>query len=414
MKKFFTLSMLFFLAAAAHAGIFIYQPKNQLITFDEIIMLEGVGRDLVSLKVNNQHLDFSAEDEFACGLVLNPGKNLIEVRAMDQQNKKYVETLQVLHLKAFPDVEELYDGRRHWARNQIIYLATIGLIEAYPDGNFYPANPTTRGELATWLSRIKKLPLPALTEDVFFDVPKEHWRAPYIKAAVTAGFLKGYNQEIFGLDDPVSRREAADVAVKVEGLEIIDKIKPLFIDVPKGQEGSKPIYSAQEKGLLIGVSRDIPIYDPDRALNRAEAAVLLARFSYSLDHVRDLFDFAGGYTQANLCKLNIEPQIVDFTVEPATISKGGRSDLKLRLKIAPRTGFYPISKVKVDLRKLGGVADVEMFDDGTHGDKEKSDLVYSLNVSLEPLSSGQKYIGATVIDRLGWEVKKEAALVILE
>ncbi|HVN66856.1 MAG TPA: S-layer homology domain-containing protein, partial [Candidatus Sulfotelmatobacter sp.] len=274
--------------------------------------------------------------------------------------------------------------------------------------------PVTRGEFATWLARIKNFPVPRLDKDVFFDVPKEHWRAPYVKLAVDAGYMKSYPNNTFGLDDPISRREAAGIAVQVEGTAIIEKIKTMFRDVPQTERGATPIYTARDKGLVVGLSDKTAVYDPERALTRAEAAMLLSRFAEAQAGFRDLFDFESGYTREHYCALNIPPEILAFTVEPSQVGRKEKTTLKLKARIAPRAKFSPLAKVKVDLSQLGGLPDAEMFDDATHGDETAGDLTYSLNTSFQPLEAGEKTLRVTATDKLGWEGKAESPLLIVE
>ena len=408
MKKIGLLLILLQLASLAGAEIRIYEPHDKLQTFSETVMLRGQAQP-GAVVIERVPLKTRSDGTFTCGLVLRPGKNLIEISSGDQ-----VKTLRILKADTFPDIESLYEDKRHWARSQIVYLTTLGYIEGYPDGNFHPGEPVTRGEFATWLVRAKNAPVPKLTDDVFFDVPKEHWRAPYVKAAVDAGFMRGFSNDTFGIDDPISRREAADIAVRVEGLSIIEKIKPLFHDVPPQERGAVPIYTASRSGLVIGISEKVPVYDPDRALTRAEAAMLISRFARPQAGFRGLFDFETGYTVERFCKLDLPPEIAAFTVEPAQAAKGQTTSLKLRAQIAPRQYFFPLAKVKADLSDIGGMPDAEMYDDGTHGDEREGDLVYSLNVQYTPAGGGEKILGVTATDRLGWEGKAETSLLVLE
>jgi hypothetical protein len=407
MRKFLWPLFLFLLASSALAVIFEPQDKNKY--FSEIIYLRGQIEGAGELAVNDQPLKINPDRTFFCGLVLKSGKNLVEVKRNEQQQR-----IRLLRLVSFPDIEQLYEGKKHWAESQIVYLATLGIIEGNPDGNFYPGNAVSRGEFATWLARLKKLSVPQLTEDAFPDVPKEHWRAGFIKAAVAAGYLKPFANGNLGLDDPISRREAAEITVASEGLGIIEKIKPLFVDVPQQERGAVPIYTAQESGLVIGVSKDIPIYDPERALTRAEAAMLLSRFYTAQEGFRNLVDFEMGYTAAQYCGLDVAPEISYFTVEPAEIPSRQATTIKLRAQLSPRGKFYPVSKVKADLSELGGMPDAELFDDGTHGDEESGDSVFSLNASFTPAESSEKTILLTAIDRLGWEGKATAAITVTE
>ncbi|MFH1576150.1 MAG: S-layer homology domain-containing protein [Candidatus Margulisiibacteriota bacterium] len=415
MKKWLVLLLLLLaLSTAALAGIFIYEPKDKTTTFDKVVMLKGIGKDLKIIKINDQAIPVNSKGAFACGLVLRPGKNLVEIRALDLYGDHFVKSLSLLGMRTFPDVESPYEGKKHWARNQIVYLASLGFIEGYPDDNFYPGNPVTRGELATWIARTKQLSVPALTEDVFFDVPKEHWRAPYVKAVVDAGYMKGYDNQTFGLDDPISRRKAAEVVVATEGIDVVERVKPLFIDVPKAERGAFPIYLAKEKGLLKGVSENLPVYEPDRALTRAEAAVLLARFDRSQNAVQWLFNFDKGFTSAAYSAVNLEPKIISFTINPVTIIARQKSTVRLQAQLDPRQNLSPISKVSVNLTELGGMPDVQLFDDGSHGDLEKDDQIYTLNLSFEPKESGSKMLYVIAVDRLGWQGGGEASLTIVE
>ncbi|MGB9613333.1 MAG: S-layer homology domain-containing protein [Candidatus Margulisiibacteriota bacterium] len=387
----------------------VYEPEDKSRTFAEILWLRGKVEGTGSLFVNNQFLKTTPDGSFSCGLVLNPGKNLVELRREKQKQE-----IRILRLVSYPDIEELYDQKKHWARGQIVYLSTLGIIEGEPDGNFYPGRAISRGEFATWLARAKNLPLSVLTQDVFFDVPKEHWRAPYIKAVVDAGLIVPYNRELFGIDDPISRREAAEIAVRTEGLGIVKKIIPLFKDVPKEEKGAEPIYTAWERGLVIGVSKDIPVYDPARALTRAEAATLIYRFSMVQTSINHLNNYELGYDSSRYCSLNVSPEVIAFKVEPFQVRIQQTSSLKIRAEIASRESFSPMAKVRVDLTPLGGIPDAEMFDDGTHGDEKENDLVYSLNVSYTPSEPGEKILKVIATDKLGWEGKKETSLLVVK
>lgn len=384
-----------------------------MTTFKDIEILQGTGRNISSLKVNGQEIDLDAKGAFTCGLVLRRGKNLVEIQVLERNGQRTIKKLRILALKTFPDIETLYEGQKHWARNQIVYLSTLGFIEGYPDDNYYPGNPITRGEFATWLARTKKLRIPTLTDDVFFDVPKEHWRAPFIKAVIDAGYMKGYDELSFGIDDPISRRRAAQIVLSTEGIGVVEKVKPLFIDVPKAERGAFPIYIAKEKGLVKGVSSDLPVYEPERALTRAEAAVLLSRFNRSQNAIQYLFNFAKGFSQA-YCKLNVKPEVLAFTTTPDSIRANEESIIHLQAQIAPRQGFSSISEVTVDLLELGGAPDVKLYDDGSHGDQVKEDGYYSLNLTLKPKESGSRTIRVKAVDRFGWSGENEATLLILE
>jgi hypothetical protein len=409
MRKLLWVFPFFLLVSLAAAEIKLFNPADKFLTFGETLMLQGKIVPAAPLLVNGTPFSPAADGSFGCGLVLHGGKNLIVVSSGEERK-----TLRVLRLLTYPDIEQSYEDKKHWARGQIVYMTTLGIVEGYPDGNFYPGNPVTRGEFATWLAKVKKLPIVSLEGDVFFDVPKEHWRAPFVKAVTDAGYIAPYSRELFGIDDPISRREVANIAVKTEGLGIIARITPLFRDVPQEELGAAPIYTAREKGLVIGVNPDLPVYDPERAITRAETATLVSRFYTAQLGVRYLADFEQGYGGDKLCQLNVAPRFTAFTITPETMPVGKLATVKLRATLASREAFAPLAKVKIDLTAVGGLPDAEMFDDATAGDETAGDLTYSLNISYEPRIAGDKLLRVTASDKLGWEGKSESYLSVVE
>ncbi|MFH1541487.1 MAG: S-layer homology domain-containing protein [bacterium] len=415
MKKIVVLFLAFqLLSTVALAGIELFDLHNQLVTFAEVVELRGRVDQPQIIKVNGNEIVFRARDgAFKCGLVLQPGKNLVQVTAVDEAGRSSKIERQILKLTTFDDLEIFYAGKRHWAREQIVYLSTLGFIEGYPDNNYYPSQPVSRGEFATWLARVRGLPIAEKIEaDVFYDVPREHWRAPYIKAAYEAGLVLPLQNDFFGLEEPITRREVAQMALKIEELESSEDLKPFFVDVLREEEGAQPIYMAGRRGLIRGVFEDIPVFDPDRSLTRAEAAVLLARFSKSLVGVQRLFDFSRDYSPNNFCRVNIPPQINSLIIEPERARSQEKKTIIITASFAERKGFYGLAKVKVDLSEIGGPVEAEMKDDGEQGDLVAGDLNYTLSIVLPLNEPGSKLITVTAIDQLGWEEQKQAYLRI--
>ncbi len=392
----------------------IEQPKDKTLTNQDLITLSGSGDNLNSVTVNDIPVEINADGAFSCGLLLGPGKNYVEVKAWDNSGKFQEKTLRVLRLVSFPDAEITYDERKHWARHEILTLASLQIVEGYPDGNFYLSQPVTRGEFATWLVKAKGLPVGLEYQDVFFDVPKEHWRSPYIKIAYQKGYMKPVAPNIFGVDEPLTRGEAADIVYAAEGGKFLKEIPSLFYDVPENNPFYVEIKKARESGLLKGISRTVPIFQPNREITRAECAILFSRFGRIKWMEKWLFDFRYGYNSETLCKINTAPTITYVAADPSSFSIFDENPIvALTAGVSDRQGLEDILSLKADISDLGGPPDAEMRDDGTYGDEKKGDGIYTLRFMATSEAYGEKVITVTATDKSGWTGTGQASITVV-
>ncbi|MFH1387121.1 MAG: S-layer homology domain-containing protein [bacterium] len=396
--RMFWLAFFLLISTPVMADIKITSLLPNSETYNDVLVLNGVNVQGKTITINEASVPLEEGGAFSCALILNPGKNLIEIKG--DKEKKY---LKVLKLISYPDVQKTTEGKKHWAAKEIAALSTLGIIEGSQDGNFYPGKPITRGEFATWLARAKQLPIKKVTADVFFDVPKEHWRAPYVKAVVLAGYITPFPNKLFGVEDPISRSEAAEISARIEGGGMKAKTTKIFRDVDVLEGGVQPIYAAQNQGSVQGVSKNATVLDPERALTRAEAAVIVSRLKKVQEDITALFNYKKEYTR--LCGINIKPTIKSLKIEPNPIDLGTTTNIRLIVELAPRGKFAPIIGVKADLSSLGGPTEAIM---------EKNNNVYYFDYSFQPKESGEKKLGVTAVDRLGWESKREAMLLTVE
>ena len=375
-------------------------PKDKTTTQEMILTLKGTGKNLQSARVNGIMVDVH-DNSFSCGLVLSPGKNFAKIEVWDKLGNYEVYTRRVLRLVSYPDAEELYNDKPHWAKFLVVTLSTLGIIEGYPDNNFYLNKSLTRGELATWISRAKGYKTFIPSKDVFRDVPKEHWRAPFIKEIADKGFMRGDDQGFFGVDIPVSRGEAAFTSIKAEGSGFEKEVVSIFYDVPESYPFYDQIKIAKSKGLVKGISWKTAIFEPQRDITRAEAAVLLSRYNRVKWLRKWLYDFNQGYNY--FCKINTPPIIKDVQTSPTSIVLDGAIPVNLRVKVEDREGVESLLYVKADISQFLGPPDAEMHDDGEKGDAKKEDGEYVLQFIASPESTGEKTIKITAIDKLGWQ-----------
>ncbi|MEF3244931.1 MAG: S-layer homology domain-containing protein [Caldisericaceae bacterium] len=114
----------------------------------------------------------------------------------------------------FKDVPEDY-----WAKDQIDYLVTKGVIAGFPDGTFKPETPVTREQFAKMICIAKGLKEYKPSTPTFKDVSASRWSFGYVEAAVKAGYIKGYPNGIFKPENSITRQELAVLGVRVVGKE---------------------------------------------------------------------------------------------------------------------------------------------------------------------------------------------------
>lgn len=398
--------------SASALTLSLESPKDKLTTYDEVITLSGRGSGFSTLAVNRVRMDWEKDGTFSCGLVLNRGKNFVEVIGWDPSGKPLKEVRRVLRLITFPDMEQKYDGRLHWARRAVIGLASLGIAEGYPDGNFYPNHPLTRGEMASWLARSEGLLLLPPSQDVAQDVPKEHWRAAAIQAVLDKKYMLLQSNNFFGINEPLTRGEAAKIVIDAEGRAFEEEVKEAFLDVPDTHPFFSQIETAKEKKLMRGISLKSPLFEPNRDITRAEAAILYSRFGRVKWMTKWLFDFNQGFEPRAYSRINTAPRVVWASVMPASIPAIDETPVRLVARIEDREGRENILTVKADLSDLDGPPDAEMYDDGTHGDAQANDSEFALSFSAAPQSWGEKTIVVTAIDRYGWQGSGQTTLAV--
>lgn len=127
-------------------------------------------------------------------------------------------------------------------------LADLKIMQGDPDGNMRTEDPVSRAEFAKIAVASSKYHSSVATGTAvspFRDVPYSHWAAPYIRAAVSYGYCRGYLDATFRPDDQVLFEEALTMLLKVLGYTEED----FGYSWPYGQIGL-----ADQLGITDGVS----------------------------------------------------------------------------------------------------------------------------------------------------------------
>ena len=279
---------------SAAALIEVEAPADKLITRDKSIEVRGsVLKDETVVEVNALPVDIE-EKTFIKEIGLEQaGKHLIVVRAQDKDGTEEEVKRRVLRLVTFMDVAE-----DHWAIEPIGYCGTAGLIEGYPDGTFRPNRALSRAELATLLVRAKGEELPEVKRNVFPDIPKSHWAAPYIQAAKDMGLVKGYPDGTFKPNNEINKVEGVVVLARFNGA-IDEPVEPLaegpYKDLVARHWAAYLVLQAQEMELLEYITGQM--FWPKKELSRAEVVEILSKTIFARDKIRDLLDWEVGFEE---------------------------------------------------------------------------------------------------------------------
>lgn len=98
-------------------------------------------------------------------------------------------------------------------------LADEGIINGYSDGTFRPSGEITRAEASAIIVRSAELDPDEASENIYSDIPENHWAQGYIMAATDAGILNGFGNGSFSPEGKVTYNQIIKMIVCMLGLE---------------------------------------------------------------------------------------------------------------------------------------------------------------------------------------------------
>lgn len=99
-----------------------------------------------------------------------------------------------------------------WAQASLNRLAVEGILKGYDDGSLMPQKSITRAEFTTILVKALGMPMVQSHEDHFVDVLPSHWAFDYIETAYHHGWITGIEKNgrrYFEPNRPLNRAEMA-------------------------------------------------------------------------------------------------------------------------------------------------------------------------------------------------------------
>jgi hypothetical protein len=170
---------------------------------------------------------------------------------------------------SFPDIQ------KHWARQYIEPLATLGVVVGYPDGKFKPDDPMTRTEFAAIINKGFNSSTKRPVND-FVDVPRDYWGYSAIQTAYQRGFLEGYPDRRFQPGKNIPRVEVLLSLANGLGLQPEDiGVVSMYTDASQIPNYAIPAIAAATERQMVVNYPNLNQVTPNRTATRAEVAAFV-------------------------------------------------------------------------------------------------------------------------------------------
>ena len=173
------------------------------------------------------------------------------------------------------------DVNNHWAKDNMLFVVSRGLLSGTSATTFSPNTGMTRGMFVTALGRLAGVDPTDYQASMFTDVKEDAYYAPYVNWAAKTGVVSGTTDTTFAPDTNINREQMAVImknyAAKLgytipKTLEVVN-----FADSAGISSWAKEaVKSMQQAGILAGKTNNC--FDPAGTATRAEVATVLRRF----------------------------------------------------------------------------------------------------------------------------------------
>ena len=173
------------------------------------------------------------------------------------------------------------DIQNHWAADNILFVASRGLLSGTSDTTFSPNTGMTRGMFVTALGRLAGINPDSYKTGKFTDVKADAYYAPYVNWAAQNGIMEGVTATTFAPDTNIKREQMAVIMAnyaKKLGYTVPKTLEAVtFVDNASISSWAKDAVRAmQQAGILAGKTNNR--FDPAGTATRAEVATVLRRF----------------------------------------------------------------------------------------------------------------------------------------
>lgn len=148
----------------------------------------------------------------------------------------------------------------------------MAYMVGYDTGLFGAEDTVTRGQVAVMFYRLLK-DKNISASAIFEDVPADAWYAEGVNALATLGIIKGVGGGLYQPDRAITRAEFATIATRFTKMSVEPDFS--FRDVPETHWAYKEIHIAAAYGWVNGIGNNE--FAPDALISRAEAAAIINR-----------------------------------------------------------------------------------------------------------------------------------------
>ena len=258
-------------------------PKKINIVYDsEVTIYNKISNNNIS-KILINGVNYPIENKhYTATLKLEYGKNVFPLQGLGSNNNLVTaEEIAYVRLKSFSDIPEDY-----WAKKDIEYLATLGILKGFSDGTFRPDEKINRLNIMRELVDLYGYASNESEVLPFVDVTPASVEAyPYVLSAYNAGVVKGYPDNTVRPYRFASRIEGLVMTVRAAmiGLSRVDE-RP-YQDISARHWGIKEVMSAKENDLL---SFTLENFYPAETISRAEISSIIARLKIVREKIAEM------------------------------------------------------------------------------------------------------------------------------
>ncbi|MBD3331125.1 hypothetical protein GF354_06425 [Candidatus Peregrinibacteria bacterium] len=172
---------------------------------------------------------------------------------------------------SFPDVPEDHENY-----NAIEFLETNEILSGYDDGTFKPNDLVNRAEAMKIISGAFNIETDASSDVLFPDVPKDQWFFEFVMGVYKAGIVKGYEDGKFKPGNNINLAETLKILPLAAQITVPENVESdVFLDVTKDSWYAPYAFYAREHNIIL--ADDSGKINADTDMTRASFAEVIYR-----------------------------------------------------------------------------------------------------------------------------------------